>query len=213
MRLVRPMPPLMRQPISHDYGFDRGTPIDRYYISDFIDRHAGHIRGRVLEVKSADYTNQFGHDVDHVDVLDIDDTNRLATVVADLQDAAHVPSDQYDCFIVTQTLQYVFDLNAAIEHSHRFLRPGGVMLATVPTCLQMDKEFIGGEYWRLTAAACQRLFGRVFGDSNVSVEAHGNYIATTAMLAGVAVEDLSSDELDKSEAEYPIVSCVVACKK
>ena len=31
-------------PISRDFGFDRGTPIDRYYIERFLERHAGRDR-------------------------------------------------------------------------------------------------------------------------------------------------------------------------
>src|SRR5258708_1276969 len=37
------------RPISTSFGFDRGTPIDRYYIENFLGRNAGDIRGRVLE--------------------------------------------------------------------------------------------------------------------------------------------------------------------
>jgi glycosyltransferase involved in cell wall biosynthesis len=37
-------------PISQDFGFDRGTPIDRHYVEDFLTRNSGDIKGRVLEV-------------------------------------------------------------------------------------------------------------------------------------------------------------------
>src|ERR687895_460818 len=47
-------------PISRNYGFDRGTPIDRHYIERFLTRHAGDVRGRVLEVGDDEYTRRFG---------------------------------------------------------------------------------------------------------------------------------------------------------
>jgi hypothetical protein len=34
-------------PISRLWGSDRGQPIDRRYIENFLKRHAGDIRGRV----------------------------------------------------------------------------------------------------------------------------------------------------------------------
>ena len=37
-------------PISKDWGYDRGKPIDRYYIERFLSLYKEDIRGRVLEV-------------------------------------------------------------------------------------------------------------------------------------------------------------------
>ena len=36
-------------PVSTQFGWDRGLPVDRYYIEDFLARHSSDIRGRVLE--------------------------------------------------------------------------------------------------------------------------------------------------------------------
>ena len=38
------------KPISNHWGFDRGTPIDRFYIDQFMSAQAQAVRGRVLEV-------------------------------------------------------------------------------------------------------------------------------------------------------------------
>src|SRR2546428_14003991 len=38
-------------PISRLYGADRGTGIDRYYIENFLARHASDIHGDVLEIQ------------------------------------------------------------------------------------------------------------------------------------------------------------------
>ena len=123
-------------PLSDGYGFDRGTPVDRYYIDRFLEENRAAIRGRVLEIKNAKYTSRYGTDVEASDVLDVDAANRNATIVADLAAADAVPADTFDCFILKQTLQFVFDTRAAIAHSHRLLRPGGVMLCTV-LCLSL----------------------------------------------------------------------------
>ena len=39
------------RPLSDDFGYDRGYPIDRYYIERFLAQHRSHIKGRILEVK------------------------------------------------------------------------------------------------------------------------------------------------------------------
>ena len=128
-------------PISENYGFDRGTPIDRYYIDDFLDRHAGRgdyspglVRGVVLEVGEAYYSRRLANfkDVEKIDVLDVSANNPAATVVADLTDADQIPSDVYDCVICTQTLLLIYEVRAAIATLERILKPGGTLLVTVP---------------------------------------------------------------------------------
>jgi hypothetical protein len=37
-------------PLSRCFGFDRGKPVDRYYIENFLASRAGDVRGRVLEI-------------------------------------------------------------------------------------------------------------------------------------------------------------------
>ena len=72
-------------PFTRDFGYARGGPIDRYYIEEFLSRWREDIRGRVLEIKSNDYTMRFGGTlVTSSDVLDIDPQNSAATIIADL---------------------------------------------------------------------------------------------------------------------------------
>ena len=97
-------------PLSDEFGYDRGTPIDRYYIERFLAENRQHIQGRVLEVKDSGYSERFGEGVTRTDVLDIDTGNALATFVADLAAADTIPDATFDCFILTQTLQYVYDV-------------------------------------------------------------------------------------------------------
>ena len=136
-------------PLSDHFGRERGTPVDRYYIERFLQENRERIRGRVLEVKDSDYTRRFGVDVSRSDVLDIDDRNPDATVVADLVVAGGVEAAAFDCFILTQTLHYIFDVGAALEHVHRILRPGGTVLCTVPVVSRIGR----GELRRSTGAS------------------------------------------------------------
>ena len=200
------------KPLSDHYGRDRGTPVDRYYIEQFLAAERAAIRGRVLEVMNRDYTVRFGAAVDSSDVLDIDPGNPDATIVGDLTSADAVPTGSFDCFILTQTLQYIYDLRAAVAHSHRILAPGGTVLCTVPVVSRIDRLELGSEYWRLTAAACSRLFGDVFPPGSVAVRGRGNVLAAVAFLIGMAAEELSTRELERDDPFFPLVVTVRATK-
>lgn len=200
------------KPLSDHYGRDRGTPVDRYYIEQFLAAERAAIRGRVLEVMNRDYTVRFGAAVDTSDVLDIDPGNSDATIVTDLSAADAVPTGSFDCFILTQTLQYIYDLEAAVAHAHRILGPGGTLLCTLPVVSRIDRRELESEYWRLTAAACSRLFGRVFAPDDVVVRGRGNVLAAVAFLVGMAAEELSARELERDDPFFPLVVTVRATK-
>ena len=200
------------KPLSDHYGRDRGTPVDRYYIEQFLAVERAAIRGRVLEVMNRDYTARFGAAVDSSDVLDIDPGNPEATIVGDLTSADAVPTGSFDCFILTQTLQYIYDLKAAVAHAHRILAPGGTLLCTVPVVSRIDRRARESEYWRLTAAACSRLFGDVFPSNNVAVRERGNVLAAVAFLVGMAAEELATRKLERDDPFFPLVVTVRATK-
>jgi SAM-dependent methyltransferase len=199
-------------PLSDHWGRDRGTPVDRYYIERFLADECDAIRGRVLEVMNADYTDRFGAAVERRDVLDIDPANEVATIVADLASADSLPSDIFDCFILTQTLQYIYDVKAAVGHAHRILRPGGTLLCTVPVASRIARRHLESEYWRLTPVACSRLFGDVFAEGDVAVRSRGNVLAAVAFLIGMAAEELSARELERDDPFFPLVVTIRATK-
>jgi SAM-dependent methyltransferase len=201
-------------PIDPNWGFERGTPIDRVYVERFVGAHAADIRGRVLEIAAPDYTTRFGTDVEQVDVLMATDGNPEATIVGDLTDAPHIPSDAFDCAIVTQTLQFVYDVRSALATLHRILAPGGVLLATVPGLTKIspgeDEEY--GEWWHYTARSVQRLGEEAFGERGVEVRSYGNVLSATAFLYGLAESDLRREELDARDRLYEVTIGLRAVK-
>jgi len=195
-------------PISRHWGFDRGTPVDRYYIERFLTQHAGDVRGHVLEVKDASYTRRFGTGVTKSDVIDIDATNPHATVVADLTTPGRSDEPTFDCFILTQTLHIIYDTRAALRRAYHLLRPGGVLLVTVPALSRATVP----DYWRFTPASCRLLFGEVFSPGDVAVAAHGNVLTSVAFLHGIAYQELARRDLDVDDAMFPLVVTVRAVK-
>lgn len=200
-------------PLSDGWGYDRGTPIDRYYIERFLDDCSADIHGHVLEVHDANYTRRFGAAVATSDVLDIDEANPKATIIADLAAADNVSAEQFDCFILTQTLHLIYDVQAAIDHAHRILRPGGVLLVTAPAVSKIVEEYDSqNDFWRFTAASCSSLFGDVFGVEQVDVRSYGNVLTAIAFLAGMAWEELKQEELDEHDERFPVIVAVRAVK-
>jgi glycosyltransferase involved in cell wall biosynthesis len=202
-------------PISRDFGFDRGTPIDRYYIERFLERHATEIGGRVLEVGGDDYTRRFGGArVSHVDVLHVRPGNPRATIVGDLTDPTVLPANTFDCIVLTQTLHLIYDVRAAVSRLHRALAPGGVVLVTAPGISQIDRgEWGSSWFWSFTTTSLQRLFAECFGPEAVLVEHHGNVFAATAFLQGLAVEEVDAAKLVPLDQAYPVIVAVRARKR
>jgi SAM-dependent methyltransferase len=199
-------------PLSEHWGRERGTPVDRYYIERFLAENRQAITGRVLEVMNADYTRRFGTGVARSDVLDVDAGNPVATVVADLAAADTIEASSVDCFILTQTLQYVFELERAVEHIHRILRPGGTVLCTVPAVSRIGTRELESEWWRFTPAACTRLFEGRFPRDALEVHGRGNVLTCIAFLAGMAAEELKPRELDTDDPFHPLLVTVRATK-
>ncbi|WP_172398811.1 methyltransferase domain-containing protein [Gordonia sp. i37] len=200
------------QPICREYGSARGRPVDRYYIENFLAEHGRLITGSVLEIGERTYTERFGQGVTRSDMLHVSD-GADATYVADLTDAPQVPSNTYDCIILTQTLQMIFDLRATVRTLYRLLAPGGVLLCTAPGISQVaDPVWNSTWYWSFTRLSMQRLFDTAFPPGNVDARAHGNVLSATAFLQGLAQDELRCSELDVVDPEYPVILTVAARK-
>ncbi len=201
-------------PMSDSWGFERGTPVDRYYIERFLERNANAIRGDVLEIKSSAYTDRFGRGVGSRTVLDINATNPQATLIGDLADPAQLPAERFDCFILTQTLQLIYDMHSAIQGAHTVLRSGGTLLVTVPCISRVVPRYgLESDFWRFTPASCRRLFGDAFGATQVTVEPVGNVGAAVAFLRGAAMEELPRHVLNANDPYFPVIITVRAVKR
>lgn len=201
-------------PISRVF-FERGQCVDRYYIENFLATHTQDIRGHVLEIGNDVYMRKFGGArVAKCDVLHVWEGNPKATLVADLTCADPIPSETFDCIILTQTLQYIYDVRAALRHLYRILKPGGVLLATFPGISQIARKDMDrwGDYWRFTTLSAQRIFTEVFPVANVGVKVYGNILAAIAFLQGLAAEELTKEELDYSDPDYEVLIAVRAVR-
>ena len=194
--------------VSPCWGVDRGRPVDRRYIEDFLHRHAKDIKGRVLEVKDPVYSKLFGGPgIDQLDVVDIDRANPDATIYADLQNAPELPDSAYDCVILTQVLPVIFDVHGVMDTVHRILRPGGVLLLTAPG--PFSPPFAGDAYekfyWAFYPITIRTLLERRFSKREIHVEAHGNLATCAAFIAGLSEQDLSEADYAVDHEHYPLI--------
>jgi glycosyltransferase involved in cell wall biosynthesis len=198
-------------PISRTWGFDRGKPIDRYYIERFLERHADDVHGHVLEFSEPIYTQLFGGvRVTQSDVMAISQENPCVSIIANLERADNVESDVFDCVICTEVLQLIYDTRAALRTLHRILKPGGVLLATFPGIHQIyDPTWPW--YWNFTSKSAQRLFEEVF-PGTTEVEVHGNVLVAISFLHGLATAELTTEELDYKDPGYEFSLTVRAVK-
>jgi SAM-dependent methyltransferase len=210
------MQPLWRLgPIRRQFGFGHGQAIDRYYIEQFLSTYASDVRGHVLEVAENKYTKRIGGErVTRSDVLHVDPANPRATIIADLQREDDIPASTFDCIILTQTLQCIYDVRAVVATLYRSLKPRGVLLATLAGISQVSRVDMDqwGEYWRFTSCSTQRLFSERFPADMVTVKAYGNVLTCVAMLQGLVVDELRREELDYHDPDYEMLITARAVK-
>jgi peptidoglycan/xylan/chitin deacetylase (PgdA/CDA1 family)/SAM-dependent methyltransferase len=202
------------KPVGRDWGFDRGTPVDRYYIERFLEPRAGAIRGHVLEMADPQYAEMFGGDrVTQLDVLDVT-PGAVATYTCRLEEGDEIPTDTFDCIVCTQVLQYIYDARGALRTLHRILKPGGRLLLTVPaiTPIHEPDQYGDSWYWSFTARSTAKLCGEFFSGDAIDTEVFGNLLAASAFLFGLAASELTQEELGHVDPDYPVIVAVHAVK-
>jgi hypothetical protein len=202
------------QPYSRVFGFDRGMPIDRYYIEKFLSENRNYIKGTVLEVAESTYSKKFDNGVTKFEVLHNDPTFKEATITGDLSSPATLPENIADCFICTQTFNFIFDVQTAVKGTYKLLKPGGVLLATVAGLCPISRYDMDrwGDYWRFTDLSVRKAFSNIFDEKNIEVTVHGNVLSSTAIIQGISADELTKDELDFSDKDYQIVISIIARK-
>lgn len=205
-----------RKPISAEWGGERGDPVDRYYITRFLETRQNDVRGAVLEVGWDFYTRTYGGEkVTANDVLHVAENNPGVTIIGDLTNAAHIPDNKYDCVILTQTLTFIYDIPAALDTVYRILKPDGVALATVSGLISKVSRYDmdrWGHHWGFSSSSVKKLFSAVFPEDHLKINTHGNVKAAVAFLHGVAYQELNRKDLDYNDPDFQVLITIRAKK-
>ncbi|SFL03469.1 Methyltransferase domain-containing protein [Lachnospiraceae bacterium KH1T2] len=202
---------LSTKPKSIYFGFDRGQPIDRYFIRKFVNKYCKELRDvqKVLEVGENKYSQEFfGSRNVKKDILVYPEM--------DLTKESSLPANTYDLFIATQVFNFIYDFKSAIKGAKYLLKNGGTLIATcggnISQISWADANNYG-DYWRFTIFSLKRIFEEQ-GWKKVEIEGFGNAAIATAFIQGLAVEDLPDKSiLEEYEKGYEICIGIRAVKE
>ena len=210
------------RPVSEDWGFDRGKPVDRWYLEDFLNRFsrqagygAGDIQGRVIEVGGDDYARRFASgEGTTIDVLHVSAENPKATVVGDLVTGDGVPENAFDCVICTQTLHVLYDFQAAVGRctgcsrraASRSSRSPASPAAASPTAT--SGATTGVSPHRVPGGCSRSRSARPTCGS----ETYGNLLTAMGFLQGMAAEEFRDWELKVRDPDYEVLIGIRAQK-
>jgi SAM-dependent methyltransferase len=183
----------------------------------YLRTHQSDIHGRALEIGTTATLSRYGGaSIVHADALDLVPHSPEITVVGDLSRADHVQSETYDCFINQFTMHLIYDVEAALYHSVRILKPGGVLLVNFPC---VDYYFPRGLdmhtgaplflFWWFTPILVENLLRRIgLGDGDYQITVLGNLFTRVAYQMNMRAEELTQLELNSFDPGHPLLICV-----
>ena len=205
-----------RRMIPFNQGASTGLSTIRYYWADFLDKHRKDIRGIGLEVGEVSTIRAYGGDaITRADAIDLAAHNDDVRVVADLSRADHIAGDQYDCFVNQFTTAVIHDIDAALYHAIRFLKPGGVLLINfwcVDFYLHRGLDMGTGEplymhHW-FTPIQVQNMLHRLtLTEDDFTLTIYGNLLTRMAFLMNVPAQDFTQAELNHRDPGQPLLIC------
>ena len=205
---------LRKEPISRRFGYNRGLPIDRYYIERFLNKNRNFIKGVVAEVGNGDYIKKFGQRNVKEALIINKSCDDLSQIKQDLVSGEGTPKNKLDCFILTQTLPFIFGVNRAVINACRALKKNGVLLVTVSGITQISRYDMDrwGHYWSFTDLSLKKIFEPLL-PKKLKIETYGNVKSATALLYGLASQELSRKDLEFKDPDYPVIITAVVQKK
>lgn len=200
------------------FGEGRHGPMSviRYYWADFLEQQRADFRGKALEIGETATIRYYGEDrLTQADAMDLAAHSSEVRVVGDLCRADQVASDQYDCFLMQFTTNVLYDIDAALYHALRLLKPGGVLLTNFWTT---DFYFHNGldmgtgaplyMHHFFTPIQVENLLrGLGLTESNIQLHNYGNLLSKTAFLMNLPARDLTPQELDTVDPFQPLLIC------
>ncbi|MBS1952662.1 MAG: methyltransferase domain-containing protein [Cyanobacteria bacterium SZAS-4] len=186
--------------------------MDRFYIDQFFEQHCDDIHGCVLEIADNNYTKRFGvNRVLQSEIFHVTESEK-ATLVGNLVSGQNVPTEAFDCIILTQTLPFIYDVDSAIANCYRALKTNGVLLCTVNGISQISRYDMErwGDFWRFTNLSLAQLLKAHFKSSTknpeaVSITTFGNVLTATSLLFGIPSQELQMKELNHHDQDYQVL--------
>lgn len=194
-------------PVGKLFGHNRGGSVCRYYIEEFLDNNRKLVKGNVLEIGDRTYTEKYGFGEYFSYVLQFGTGAQAEgySFQGDLTTGKGLRENFFDCIILTQVIDFIYDISAAIENSIKALRKNGVLLVTVSGITPISRSDMDryGHYWNFTDASLKRLFDRQ--NVECKIQTYGNCKSACAFLQGMSYKELNKEELDFKDEDFQVV--------
>ena len=98
-----------------------------------------------------------------------------------------------------------------MKHIFRILKPGGVLLVTVPGISHFPHK-ISPRYWSFTDYSLKKLLEEDFPKDSIKVGTHGNVWVAAAFLYGLGSGELKKEVYDYNDPNYQLIITARAVK-
>jgi len=142
-----------------------------------------------------------------IDRYYVNATSDNITFNGNLETGEGIKSEIADCFILTQTLMYIFDVKAAAHNIEKLLKKGGTALITCSGISQNSVRCMDnyGCYFNFNAKAIERMFEDEKNMKVVNTGSFGNVKTVSAHINGLCFEDLSESDFIPNDQYYPLI--------
>jgi glycosyltransferase involved in cell wall biosynthesis/SAM-dependent methyltransferase len=195
-------------PFNPEFGCDPSWPIERQYIERFRRQEASYTRGVVLDIQDFCQEQPESGLAQLTQPAPTHDGLSEHWVGCRLSSATNLPDCLFDCVLFTCSLHLAYNFSAALQLCYRLLKPGGVLLLTVPGSGTWKDTW----YWSLTPEALRHLLATVFPAAAVELESFGNVHVAAAYLYGLELPALSPEQLGHYDPEYQVLHTVKIVK-
>ena len=202
--------------IGNDYGFSRGTPVDRWYIHQFFVENAGLINGTCLEFGELTYIDKYGSNVSKKVVFNYSKILHLQdeSIDGDITNVAQLPDSEFDCIVCVNVLNFIYDIKSALLGLAKMLKNNGVVVLTVAGPVAHISRYDmarWGDFWRFTDKSISQLVNEA-GLLVESVKIYGNPFSCVTQINGYCVEDIGVEALLPIHSDYQLVIGLIVRK-
>ncbi len=213
--LINAVAQMGTKPLSRQFGTERGTPVDRYYIEKFLEEYKHLVKGEVLEIEDNTYSLRYGGEqLTHSIVMDVGNHGEGVTFNGNLETGEGIQNELADCFILTQTLMYLFDLKSAAHNIGRLLKRGGTALVTCSGISQNSRRCMDdyGCCFNFNVDALRKMFSSEPDLKVIEAGSYGNVKTVMAHISGLCREDLDISDFQENDKYYPLIVYAVVKK-
>jgi hypothetical protein len=105
--------------------------------------------------------------------------------------------------LLPNALPHFRELDLALAHIARVIRPGGAILASAAGLLPLTGDV--PDYWRFSPDGWRERLASSWPGTSIEVVGHGNCLAVVGAQLGLALEELTEAELNVRDPRFPVL--------